>query len=245
MVEIQNISKAFGSNQVLKELSLEVRDKEIHTVIGQSGVGKSVLMKIIIGLIPPDSGRVVMDGQDITKLNEDELNEKIRVKIGVVYQNGALWDSLTIGENLKLVLKLKKHIKKEDMDSMVKESLEMVELPDLQDKFPEELSGGMKKRISVARAMILKPEYIIYDEPGTGLDPVLTNMVDEMISKLNKEQEITSLVISHNIKSAEKISDRISMIYNGRIINTCDADQLWEQDNEKFNKFINGEKDFQ
>ncbi len=245
MVELKDISKSFGSNKVLDELNLKIRDKEVHTVIGQSGVGKSVLMKILIGLIRPDSGKILVDDQDISDYTEDELNEKIRIKIGVVYQNGALWDSLTIGENLKLVLKIKKNIEEEEMESMVKESLEMVDLPDLEDKYPEELSGGMKKRISIARAMILKPKYIIYDEPGTGLDPVLTNMVDDMIIKLNEEHEITSLVISHDIKSAEKISDKISMLYKGKIINTCTADELWDQENEKFNKFINGDEDFQ
>lgn len=245
MVEIINLSKSFNGNVVLDGLNLNLKESEVHSVIGQSGVGKSVLIKTIIGLLKPDFGKIIIDDEDVTDYTEDQLNERIRIKIGVVYQNGALWDSMTIGENLKLVLKIKKVLLEEEMDLKVKESLEMIELPDFENKYPEELSGGMKKRISVARAIILKPKYIIYDEPTTGLDPVLINTIDNLIIKLNKEQNITSLVISHNIKSAERISDRISMIYNGKIIHTCTADNLWEQENEKFNKFIHGDISFQ
>jgi phospholipid/cholesterol/gamma-HCH transport system ATP-binding protein len=245
MVEIINLSKSFNGSIVLDGLNLQLKDGEVHSVIGQSGAGKTVLVKTIIGLLKPDDGKIIIDNENVLDCSEDEMNEKIRIKIGMVYQNGALWDSMTIGENLKLVLKIKKILSEEEMDLKVKESLEMVELPDFENKYPEELSGGMKKRISVARAIIMKPKYIIYDEPTTGLDPVLINTIDNLIIKLNKEQNITSLVISHNIKSAERISDRISMIYSGKIIHTCTADKLWEQDNEKFNKFIHGDINFQ
>ena len=245
MVDIINLLKSFNGNIVLDRLNLQLKDGEIHSVIGQSGAGKTVLIKTVIGLLKPDDGKIIIDNENVLDYSEDEMNERIRIKIGMVYQNGALWDSMTIGENLKLVLKIKKVLSEEEMDLKVKESLEMVELPDFENKYPEELSGGMKKRISVARAIIMKPKYIIYDEPTTGLDPVLINTIDNLIIKLNKEQNITSLVISHNIKSAERISDRISMIYNGKIIHTCTADKLWEQDNEKFNKFIHGDISFQ
>ena len=245
MVELIDISKSFNGTVVLNELNLILNDYEVHSLIGQSGVGKTVLIKIILGLIRPDKGRVFIDGEDVTNYSEDEMNEHVRTKIGMVYQNGALWDSMTIGENLKLVLQIKKVISEEEINLKVKESLELVEMPDFENKYPEELSGGMKKRIAVARAIILKPKYIIYDEPSTGLDPVLTNTIDDLITKLNKEQKITSLVISHNIKSAEKISDRISMLYNGKIIHTCNAKEIWNQDDEIFNKFIHGDTSFQ
>jgi phospholipid/cholesterol/gamma-HCH transport system ATP-binding protein len=245
MVELKNISKSFNNTKVLNNLNFQLLDNEVHSVIGQSGAGKTVLIKIIIGLMKPESGRVIVNDEDITDYTEEQLNEKVRMNIGIVYQNGALWDSMTIGENLRLVLKLKKSFSEEEIDRKVKDSLEMVDLPHLENKYPDELSGGMKKRIAIARAIILKPEYIIYDEPTTGLDPVLINTIDNLILKLNKEQNITSLVISHNLKSAETISNRVSMIYNGEIIQTCNSEDLWDQDNDAFNKFIHGDVDFQ
>jgi phospholipid/cholesterol/gamma-HCH transport system ATP-binding protein len=245
MVEIKNLTKSFNSHNVLDGLNLRINDKELFSIIGQSGVGKSVLIKIIIGLIPPDSGEIFIDDDKVTGYLEDQLNEKVRIKIGMVYQHDALWDSMTIGENLKLGLKIKKELSEKEMNSKVKDSLKLVDLPDVEDRYPEELSGGMKKRAAIARAIIMNPKYIIYDEPTSGLDPVLTNTVNNLIKKLNKERSVTSLVISHNIESAEKISDRIGMIYKGKIIHTCKAEDLWDQDNEIFNKFIHGDIDFQ
>lgn len=245
MIEVINLSKSFNDTVVLNGLSIELHDGEILSVIGQSGAGKSVMMKAILGLIKPDSGQILIDGEDITDYTEDRMNEKVRIKIGMVYQYDALWDSMTIGDNLKLGLKIKRNLSEEEMDFKVKESLGMVELPDIEREYPEELSGGMRKRIAVARAIIMKPRYIIYDEPTTGLDPVLTNTIDNLIIKLNKEQNITSLVISHDIRSAEKISDRVSMLYKGQIVNTCNAEDIWNQDNELFNKFVQGDVSFQ
>lgn len=245
MIEVINLSKSFNDAVVLDGLSIELRDGEILSVIGQSGAGKSVLMKAILGLIKPDAGQILIDGEDITGYSEDQMNEKVRIKIGMVYQYDALWDSMTIGDNLKLGLKIKRNLSEEEMDLKVRESLGMVELPDIENEYPEELSGGMRKRIAVARAIIMKPRYIIYDEPTTGLDPVLINTIDDLIIKLNKEQNITSLVISHDIRSAEKISDRVSMLYKGQIVNTCNAEDVWNQDNELFNKFVQGDVSFQ
>ncbi len=244
MVEIKNISKSFNGNSVLTDLSMELNDHEIFSIIGRSGGGKSVLIKILIGLLNADSGKILLDGEEITNFTETEMNEKVRVKIGMVYQHDALWDSMTIGENLKLGLKIKKELSEKEMDQRVKESLEKVELSNIEKEYPAELSGGMKKRIAIARAIIMNPEYLIYDEPTAGLDPVLTNSINNLILKLNKERKITTLVISHDIKSAENISDRIGMIYNGKIIHTCSADKLWEQDNETFNQFIHGDTNF-
>ncbi len=244
MIELRNISKSFNGIPVLEGINLEVEDREVLTIMGQSGAGKSVLIKIIIGLLAPDGGRIILDGVDITDYTEDQMNETVRTKIGMVYQYDALWDSMSIGDNLKLALRIKKDLSERDMDLKVRESLDMVELPDVQSQFPEELSGGMKKRIAVARAIIMKPKYIVYDEPTTGLDPVLTNTIDNLIVKLNKEQNITSLVISHDIRSAEKISDVVSMIHKGKIVHTCRAAELWSQHNDTFNKFIHGDSNF-
>lgn len=244
MIELKDISKFFNDTAVLDGVSLEVNDGEVLTIIGQSGAGKSVLMKIIIGLLSPDGGRIIIDGDDVTDYTETQMNETVRTKIGMVYQYDALWDSMSIGDNLKLALRIKKDLSEEDMDIEVKESLDMVELPDVGRQFPEELSGGMKKRIAVARAIIMKPKYIVYDEPTTGLDPVLINTIDNLIVKLNREQNITSLVISHNVRSAERISDRITMIHKGKVVHTCKAAEMWNQNNETFNKFINGDTGF-
>lgn len=244
MIELKDISKFFNDTAVLDGVSLEVNDGEVLTIIGQSGAGKSVLMKIIIGLLSPDGGRIIIDGDDVTDYTETQMNETVRTKIGMVYQYDALWDSMSIGDNLKLALRIKKDLSEENMDIEVKESLDMVELPDVGRQFPEELSGGMKKRIAVARAIIMKPKYIVYDEPTTGLDPVLINTIDNLIVKLNREQNITSLVISHNVRSAERISDRITMIHKGKVVHTCKAAEMWNQNNETFNKFINGDTGF-
>lgn len=241
MIEIRNLSKSFNDAVVLDGLNIELHDGEVLSVIGQSGAGKSVLIKVIVGLIKADAGQILVDGEDITEYTEDQMNEKVRIKIGMVYQYDALWDSMTIGENLKLGMRIKKDFSEDEMDLKVKDSLNMVELPDIENEYPEELSGGMRKRIAVARAIIMDPKYIIYDEPTTGLDPVLTNTIDDLIMKLNSEENITSLVISHDIRSAAKISNRVSMLYKGKIIHTCSAEDIWNQDNELFNKFVQGD----
>ncbi|HED05075.1 MAG TPA: ATP-binding cassette domain-containing protein [Ignavibacteria bacterium] len=247
MVEIKNLSKSFNHNRnrVLDQLNLSIFDGEILSIIGESGVGKSVFVKCLIGLIKPDSGQIFIDGEEITDLSEEELNKRIRIKMGMVYQYGALWDSLTVGENIKLGLKFKRHLPESEMDKITDEILELVGLPEVKNKYPDELSGGMNKRISIARAIVMKPKYLIYDEPTTGLDPVLINIIDDLIVKLNKEHKITSLVISHNIHSAETISDRVCMLYQGKIIHLCDADKIWKQDNKIFNQFIHGDVKFQ
>lgn len=245
MVEIKNLSKSFNNNKILDQLNLSIFEGEILSIIGESGVGKSVLIKCLIGLIKPDSGEIFIDGEEITNLTEEELNKRIRTKMGMVYQYGALWDSLTVAENIKLGLKFKRHLSESEMEKITDEILELVGLPEVKNKYPDELSGGMNKRISIARAIVMKPKYLIYDEPTTGLDPVLTNIIDDIIIKLNKELKITSLVISHNIHSAETISDRVGMLYQGKIIHLCDADKIWEQDNKIFNQFIHGDVKFQ
>ncbi len=245
MVEIKNLSKSFNNNKILDQLNLSIFDGEILSIIGESGVGKSVLIKCLIGLIKPDSGEIFIDGEEITNLTEEKLNKGIRTKMGMVYQYGALWDSLTVAENIKLGLKFNRHLSESEMEKITDEILKLVGLPEVKNKYPDELSGGMNKRISIARAIVMKPKYLIYDEPTTGLDPVLTNIIDDIIIKLNKELNITSLVISHNIYSAKTISDRIGMLYQGKIIHMCDADKVWEQDNKIFNQFIHGDVKFQ
>ena len=245
MVEIHNLKIGFNGKKILDGINLTVREGEILSIIGISGTGKSVLLKNIIGLLKPDEGTILVDGLEITQMTEAELNTHIRTKMNMVFQYGALWDSMTIEQNIRLGLKYNKDIPDSEQIRMVKESLAMVGLEGIEDKYPEELSGGMKKRVGIARAIALHPKYLLYDEPTTGLDPVLSNTINDLIVKLNREMNITSIVITHDIASIEKISHRVGMLYHGKMIHVCQAKEMWQQDNEIFNKFIHGDKRLQ
>ena len=241
MLEIKNLKKSFGKNTVLDGVNLTIREGEIVSVIGMSGTGKSVLLKNIIGLLEPDEGRIIFDGQDITDYSEQQYNHYVRPYMSMVFQQGALWDSMTVGENIDLALKIQKHLTPEERRKRIRESLKMVGLPPIENEYPEELSGGMIKRVAIARAIATHPRYLLYDEPTTGLDPVLTTMIDELILKLNRELGTTSLVISHDISSVEKISNRVAMLHRGKIILECPVEEMWHQQNKIFNQFIHGE----
>ncbi len=240
MIKIKNLHKAFGSKRVLDGVSLTVNEGEIFSIIGKSGTGKSVLLKTIIGLIEQDSGSVEIDGIDTTDFTEDDFNKYVRPKAAMVFQEGALWDSMTIEENIDLALQIQKHLSESERKKLILESLEMVDLHDVLNIYPEELSGGMMKRVAIARAVAMKPKYLLYDEPTTGLDPVLSNVINSLIKKLNDELKITSLIISHDIKGVESISDRVGMLYEGKIITVCKASEMWEEENEIFKNFIRG-----
>ncbi|MCL4538288.1 MAG: ATP-binding cassette domain-containing protein [Bacteroidetes bacterium] len=226
--------------KVLTGADLTLEDGEILTVIGKSGVGKSVLIKSIIGLIEPDSGRIIIDGVDVTNFSESRFNEDIRPSISFVFQGGALWDSMTVGANIDLALKLQESLDERERKARIEESLRLVDLGGVENIYPEELSGGMLKRASIARAIATRPKYLLYDEPTTGLDPILSNVIDELILKLNGELGITSLIISHDISGTERISNRVALIHDGKIVLTCDTKEMWYQDNDIFNEFING-----
>ena len=241
MLEIKDLKKSFGKNRVLDGVNLTIREGEIVSVIGMSGTGKSVLLKNIIGLLEPDEGRIIFDGQDITDYSEQQYNHYVRPYMSMVFQQGALWDSMTVGENIDLALKIQKHLTPEERRKRIRESLKMVGLPPIENEYPEELSGGMIKRVAIARAIATHPRYLLYDEPTTGLDPVLTTMIDELILKLNRELGTTSLVISHDISSVEKISNRVAMLHRGKIILECPVEEMWHQQNKIFNQFIHGE----
>ncbi len=240
MIEIHKLYKSFDKLDVLKGVELNILDGEILSVIGKSGVGKSVLIKSIINLIEPDEGRIIIDGIDVTGFSERDFNKKIRPKFSYVFQNGALWDSLTVGGNIDLALQIERRLDKKERNHRIAESLGMVELGEIKDIYPDELSGGMLKRAAIARAIATQPKYLLYDEPTTGLDPVLANVINNLIKKLNDELGITAIIITHDIKGAQNISDRIAMLFEGKIILTCPADELMNQDNEIFNNFISG-----
>ncbi|RLD14472.1 ABC transporter ATP-binding protein [candidate division KSB1 bacterium] len=245
MVEVKNLKIAFDEKKILDGVNLTIQDGEILSIIGISGTGKSVLLKNIIGLLKPDEGAILIDGLEITQMSEAELNKYVRTKMNMVFQYGALWDSMTIEENIRLGLKYNKNYSENKQKKIVKESLAMVGLEGIEKKYPAELSGGMNKRAGIARAIALQPKYLLYDEPTTGLDPVLSNTINDLIVKLNREMHITSVLISHDVESINKISHRVGMLYRGKIIHICDAKDMWNQDNEIFNKFIHGDKTLQ
>ncbi len=217
MIEIENLYKSFNGNDVLKGLSLKVKEGETTAVIGRSGCGKSVLLKHIIGLLRPDKGDVWVDGQNVKKLKRNELY-KLRLKMGVVFQSSALLDSLSVGENVALGLTENIRISRARVREIVLEKLSLVELEGVEHKRISELSGGMKKRVAVARALAVNPSYILYDEPTTALDPITARTINELMLSLKKKIRITGIVVTHDMESAFYVADRIAMLHDGKII---------------------------
>lgn len=219
MVRIVDVHKSFGEREVLKGISLDVPRGSVCVILGGSGMGKSVLMKHIIGLLMPDSGQVIIDGEDITKLSAMEL-KRVRRKFGMVFQQAALFDSMSNYDNVAFPLREHRKLKKDELDKRVRELLELFSLdPDeLGPRFPSEISGGQRKRVGLARAVALEPGIVLYDEPTTGLDPITTDQVDEMILQAKRKLGVTSIVISHDIASAFNIADQLVFIYQGQIV---------------------------
>lgn len=238
MIEIKDLKKAFGSKEVTKGLDLTVETGEFCAIIGRSGEGKSVLLKQIIGLIKPDFGHILIDGQDITKLKEKELEEVFK-KCGYVFQFAALLDSLSVFENVGIT-RLEKGIKPKEVKPVVIDRIKSVGLKeDVLDKYPAELSGGMKKRVGLARTLMLSPEILIYDEPTTGLDPIGVNKIHELIKTTHDKQNATTLVISHDVEIF-KYADTVAMLFNGKIVYKGPAKDIWECKDPYIYQFIRG-----
>jgi len=217
MIEIINLSKSFTSSKVLDNLNLIINSGEVIVIIGRSGCGKSVLLKHIIGLIKPDMGQVIVSGNDMTRLEEYEM-DKIRLSFGMLFQGAALFDSMTVGENVGFTLREHTDIPEGEIRKKVANSLELVGLKGIEKLMPAELSGGMKKRVGLARAICNNPKIILYDEPTTGLDPIMADAINDLIIDLNSKLNVTSIVVTHDMVSAYKIADRIAMLYKGKII---------------------------
>lgn len=238
MIELQGIHKAFGTNRVLRGVDLTIEPGETLTIIGGSGTGKSVLFKVMLGLLPPDQGSIRIDGREVTGLRErDRL--AVTGRFGMVFQGGALFDSLTVGENVAFGIAPDRN-GRAGIDEKVRQSLEMVGLPDIAAMMPAELSGGMRKRVAIARAIAKDPDFILYDEPTTGLDPIMSDVINELILRVGRRQGITSVVITHDLVSAYKISSRIAMLYEGRIIETGTVEEIRHTTNEIIQQFIEG-----
>jgi len=239
MIEIQGLVKNFGSHRVLNELTLKINSGSTCVIIGRSGCGKSVMLKHIMGILRPDKGSVRVDGKDLSGLGERELRV-LRLKMGYVFQGGALFDSLTVGENVGFGLIEHTNIGRDELLERIEEALSLVDLHGITNLMPSQLSGGMKKRVSLARALCIKPNLILYDEPTTGVDPITAASINELIRSLHDKLKVTSIVVTHDMKSAYKVADRIAMMYHGKIICEGTVDQIQNSPHPVVHQFING-----
>lgn len=237
MISIKNVAKNFGGKNVLNGLSLEIPRGETLVIMGQSGCGKSVLLKIITGLIPADSGEIWFDGTEISNLKTKKMNI-LRRKIGMLFQSAALFDSMTVAENIAFMLDQHTNLGKQEMRKVVDEKLSLVDLEGVQDLRPAELSGGMRKRVGLARALAFEPEVILYDEPTTGLDPVTCTEINQLISDLHERLQVTSVVVTHDMHSAFSVATRMAMIHDGEKIADGSPDEIINIDNPILQQFI-------
>ena len=239
MITIENLHKSFGDSKVLKGVNLTIEKGKTFVIIGRSGCGKSVLLKHIIGILKPDKGKVIIDGVDITRLNERELNQ-VRRRFGMLFQAAALFDSLTVGENVAFGLRRHTRLSREKIKRIVEEKLRLVGLVGIEGLKPAELSGGMKKRVGLARAVAMEPEIVLYDEPTTGVDPIMGDAVNELIIELHDKLKITSIAVTHDMISAYKIADKIAMLYEGKVIEVGTPSQIKNTKNPIVRQFITG-----
>ncbi|MDA8086960.1 MAG: ABC transporter ATP-binding protein [Nitrospiraceae bacterium] len=238
MIEIRDLHKSFGSHQVLRGVDLLVEDGQSMVVIGGSGSGKSVLMKHIIGLLKPDKGSVLVDGTDITRLDAKHLYE-VRKKFGMLFQGAALFDSMAVWENVSFAL-LRSGMRASEARQVAIEKLRLVGLTGIEDLMPSELSGGMRKRVGLARAIAHQPQILLYDEPTTGIDPIMGDVINDLIIKMREDLLVTSVAITHDMHSAYKIADRIAFLYEGRIVETGTPEGIRNTTNPLTKQFITG-----
>jgi phospholipid/cholesterol/gamma-HCH transport system ATP-binding protein len=239
MIRIVDLVKSFGPKKVLNGVDLEIRTGETMVVIGQSGSGKSVLLKLLIGILKPDDGEIHIDGLNVTALGGEE-RQRVTRKFGMLFQAAALFDSMTVAQNVAFGLERCSDLAPEAVARRVAECLDKVGLHGIERLMPYELSGGMKKRVGLARAIAYRPEIILYDEPSTGIDPIRADAINELIVLLRKEMNVTSVVITHDMVSARKVADRIAMLYEGRIIAAGTSDEIMNSANPIVQQFIHG-----
>jgi len=240
VIRIRGLRKFFGRQPVLRGVDLDVATGEVMIIIGRSGGGKSVLLKHLLGLLRPDAGAVVVDGTDITKLRGAAL-EAVRRRYGVVFQGGALFDSMSVFDNVAFPLREKTSLGAGDIAQRVEEKLAQVGLVDMGHKNPAEISGGMRKRVAIARALVTEPEIVFFDEPTTGLDPILVNTIHRLIQDLHRKFRFTAVMVSHEIPEIFEIADRVAMLHEGVIVETGDARSIQNSTNAIVQQFIHGE----
>ena len=239
MIELINLYKEFGKHPVLRSVNLEIRDGETMVIIGRSGSGKSVLLKHIVGLVRPDEGQVIVDGEEVSRVGGETLR-RLRLKFGVLFQGAALFDSLTVGENVAFSLREHTPMEEPEIQARIVECLGYVGLSGIEHLKPAELSGGMRKRVGLARALAIKPRVILYDEPTTGVDPIGADAINRLIVRLHDRLKVTSVVVTHDMVSAYKIADRIAMLHEGRILQVGTAEEIRSTSNPVVRQFILG-----
>jgi phospholipid/cholesterol/gamma-HCH transport system ATP-binding protein len=242
MIEVRSLNKSFGSNPVLKGVSFEIEKGESLVIIGRSGGGKSVLLKHLIGLLKPESGQVLIDGEDITVMNERELL-RVRHRFGMVFQGAALFDSMNVAENVGFAFRRDRRLTEKEIARKVSESLEMVDLPGTEHKSPSELSGGMRKRVGLARAIVYEPEIVLYDEPTTGLDPIVSDSIDELMLRVRDRLHVTTVVVTHDMRTARRLGQRIMLLHDKTIHATGTPEEIFGSKDPVVRQFIDGVSD--
>ena len=237
MIRLANVNKVYDGKYALRDINLTIKKGETLAVIGGSGSGKSTLLQLLVGLIRPDSGEIYIGGQEITHLSEKEM-DKVRLHMGMVFQYSALFDSMTVGENVAFGLREHRKLPEAKIQRIIKEKLDLVGLHGVEKKLPSDLSGGMKKRVGLARAIAFEPDIIFYDEPSSGLDPITTAKIDELIVDMQKKLGVTSVVVTHDMASACRIADRIAMVYEGDLIAVDTVDRFQQIEDERVQAFF-------
>jgi phospholipid/cholesterol/gamma-HCH transport system ATP-binding protein len=242
MIEVRELKKRFGAHSILDGVSFRIEKGESVVIIGRSGGGKSVLLKHLIGLLKPDAGQVLIEGENVVPMNERELLH-VRRKFGMLFQSAALFDSLTVAENVGFAFRRERSLPKEEIRRKVAEMLEMVDLPGTEDKKTSELSGGMKKRVGLARAIIYQPKIVLYDEPTTGLDPIVSDSIDQLILRVRDRLDVTTVVVTHDMRSARRLGQRIMMLHNQRVYATGTPEEIFQSEDPIVRRFIEGVSD--
>ena len=242
MIEVRNLKKNFGPNPVLNAVSFGIEKGESLVIIGRSRSGKSVLLKHLIGLLKPDAGQVLIEGEDITGMNERELL-RVRNRFGMVFQGAALFDSMNVAENVGFAFRRDRRLTEKEITRKVSESLEMVDLPGIEYKNPSELSGGMRKRVGLARAIVYEPEIVLYDEPTTGLDPIVSDSIDQLMMRVRDRLRVTTVVVTHDMRTARRLGQRILMLHDKTIYATGTPEDIFGSQDPVVKQFIDGISD--
>jgi phospholipid/cholesterol/gamma-HCH transport system ATP-binding protein len=242
MIEVRDLRKSFGAQLVLDSVGFRIENGESVAIIGRSGSGKSVLLKHLIGLLQPDMGEVLIDGENIVPMNERQLL-RVRRKFGMLFQGAALFDSMTVAENVAFGLRRYEHLTEAEIVQRVAETLEMVDLPGTENKKPGELSGGMRKRVGLARAIIYEPQIVLYDEPTTGLDPIVSDSIDQLMVRVRDRLKVTTVVVTHDMRTARRVGQRVLMLHNKKIYANGTPDQIFDSLDPVVRQFIDGVAD--
>jgi phospholipid/cholesterol/gamma-HCH transport system ATP-binding protein len=242
MIEVRELKKGFGTQRILDGVNFQIEQGESVVIIGRSGSGKSVLLKQLIGLLKPDAGEVLVDGENIVPMDERQLL-RVRQKFGMLFQGSALFDSMTVAENIAFPFRNRRELTPQEIARKVRGALEMVDLPGTEGKKPSELSGGMKKRVGLARAIVYQPEIVLYDEPTTGLDPIVSDSIDQLLIRVRDQLQVTTVVVTHDMRSARRVGHRILMLHDKRIHASGTPDEIFSSQDPVIRRFIEGVSD--